>query len=189
MSHTSEVAEMSTDATSSPQETSEHRVAKLFGLEGEGWMRHSNPISVWTRFAVLPLLTLSVWSRDWIGWWCLVPVALSLIFMVVNPLLFPVPRSTRNWASKGVFGERIWAERNRVTLPDQFATSRVPTVAPAFQLVGVAVLGWGLVDLDPLVTVAGMLIVQVAKIWYIDRMALLFDDMKTRRSEYAAWEY
>ena len=123
---------MSTDATSSPQQvTSEHRVAKLFGLEGDKWMRHSNPLSVWTRFAVLPLLIVSVWSRAWIGWWCLVPVALSLIFMVVNPLLFPVPRSTRNWASKGVLGERIWAERNRVTLPDQFASSRVPMVAPA----------------------------------------------------------
>jgi hypothetical protein len=179
---------MSTEATSS-QVTGEHRVAKLFGLEGEKWMRHSNPISVWTRFAVLPLLVVSVWSRDWIGWWCLVPVALSLIFMVVNPLLFPVPRSTRNWASKGVLGERIWAERNRVTLPEQFASSRVPTVAPACQLVGLVVLVWGLVELDPLVTVAGMLVVQVAKLWYIDRMVLLFDDMKTRRPEYAAWEY
>jgi hypothetical protein len=181
---------MITDATSSPRQvTSEHRVAKLFGLEGDTWMRHSNPLSVWTRFAVLPLLIVSVWSRAWIGWWCLVPIALSLIFMVVNPLLFPLPRSTRNWASKGVFGERIWADRNRVALPDQFASSRVPVVAPAFQVVGLAVLVWGLVDLDLLVTVAGMLIVQVAKAWYIDRMVLLFDDMKTRNSEYGAWEY
>ena len=39
--------------------------------------------------------------------------------MVVNPLLFPTPRSTRNWASKGVFGERIWADRNTVELPDR----------------------------------------------------------------------
>src|SRR5919108_2649722 len=29
------------------------RVAKLFGLQGEAWMRHANPLSVWTRFAVL----------------------------------------------------------------------------------------------------------------------------------------
>jgi len=181
---------MITDASSSSQPiTSEHRVAKLFGLEGDTWMRHSNPLSVWTRFAVLPLLILSIWSRAWIGWWCLVPVALSLIFMVVNTLLFPVPRSTRNWVSKGVFGERIWADRNRVALPAQFASSRVPVVAPAFQVVGLAVLVWGLIDLDLLVTVAGMLIVQVAKAWYIDRMVLLFDDMKTRRPEYAAWEY
>ena len=49
--------------------TSEQRVAKLFGLSGDSWERHANPISVWTRFAVLPMLALSIWSRDWIGWW------------------------------------------------------------------------------------------------------------------------
>jgi hypothetical protein len=109
--------------------TSERRVASLFGLKGDNWMRHANPWSVWTRFAVLPLLILAVWSRDWIGWWSLVPLVLSLVFMVVNPLLFPTPRSTRNWASKAVFGERIWADRNTVELPEQFRTSRVPAVA------------------------------------------------------------
>jgi uncharacterized protein DUF6653 len=76
-------------------------VTKLFGLEGERWMRHANPVSVWTRFAVLPLLALAVWSREWIGWWSLAAVALVLVFMMVNPLLFPPPRSTRHWASKG----------------------------------------------------------------------------------------
>jgi Family of unknown function (DUF6653) len=46
-------------------------VNKLFGLEGDKWMRHANPVSVWTRFAVLPLMALAVWSREWIGWWSL----------------------------------------------------------------------------------------------------------------------
>jgi hypothetical protein len=30
---------------------------------------------------------------------------------------------------------------------------------------------------------------RVAKAWYIDRMVLLFEDMKARRPQYAAWEY
>ena len=110
--------------------TSEQRVAKMFGLEGEKWTRHANPVSVWTRFAVLPLLALSIWSRDWIGWWCLVPIVLSLVFMMINPLLFPKPRSTRNWASKGVFGERVWSERTTVAPPAQFtAAALTPTYA------------------------------------------------------------
>jgi hypothetical protein len=182
---------MSTPAGSSEttKVTSERRVARLFGLQGEAWMRHANPASVWTRFAVLPLLALSAWSRDWIGWWWLVPFALSLVFMVVNPLLFPEPASTRNWASKGVFGERVWADRTTVELPEQFRTSRVPAVATAVQVVGLAVLVWGLVELDLLVTLAGMVITQTAKAWYLDRMVLLFEDMKTRRAEYAGWEY
>ena len=169
--------------------TADTKLARLFGLQGDSWMRHANPLSVWTRFAVLPLLAVSIWSRDWIGWWCLVPVALSLVFMVVNPLLFPKPRSTRNWASKGVFGERIWADRNTVELPAQFKATRVANVTYAFQLVGMAVLAWGLVELDVLATVAGLVIVQCAKAWFLDRMVLLFEDMKTRNPEYAAWEY
>jgi hypothetical protein len=169
--------------------TSERRVAKLFGLEGENWMRHANPLSVWTRFAVLPLLAISIWSRDWIGWWSLVPLALSLIFMVVNPLLFPKPRSTRNWTSKAVFGERVWADRNTVELPEQFRTSRVPAVTQAIQVIGVAVLAWGLVELDLLTVVTGIVVIQTAKTWYLDRMVLLFEDMKGSRPEYATWEY
>ena len=31
--------------------TRETRIAIKFGLEGDSWMRHANPISVWTRFA------------------------------------------------------------------------------------------------------------------------------------------
>ncbi|HET7519171.1 MAG TPA: DUF6653 family protein [Actinomycetes bacterium] len=133
-------------------------VAKLFGLEGDGWMRHANPVSVWTRFAVLPLLALAIWSREWIGWWSLAAVALALVFMMVNPLLFPPARSTRNWASKGVLGERIWSDRSKV-------------------------------ELDLLAVVAGLLVTQAAKAWFIDRMVLLSDDMKARVPEYAAWDY
>jgi hypothetical protein len=168
--------------------TSEQRVAKMFGLEGENWARHANPVSVWTRFAVLPLLAVSVWSREWIGWWSLVPIVLSLVFMVVNPLLFGKPRSSRNWASKGVFGERVWAERNSVPVPAQFtAAALAPTYA--IQLLGAALLTYGLVRLDPVDTVAGLVILQTAKAWYIDRQVLLFEDMKHRHPEYARWEY
>ena len=169
--------------------TTDTKLARLFGLQGEAWMRHANPVSVWTRFAVLPLLAAAVWSRDWIGWWSLVPIALSLVFMMVNPLLFPPPRSTRNWASKGVFGERIWADRNKVALPDQFRSSPVAKVTYLFQVVGMAVLAYGLVELDLLAVASGVVIVQCAKAWFIDRMVLLFEDMKTRNPEYARWEY
>ena len=60
---------MTTPTSQRAQAASENKVAKLFGLTGENWMRHANPWSVWTRFAVPPLLAISIWSRDWIGWW------------------------------------------------------------------------------------------------------------------------
>ena len=113
-----------------PKATKERKVAQLFGLEGENWMRHANPISVWTRFSVLSLMALSIWSREWIGWYCLIPIALSVIWMMVNPLLFKEPKSTKNWASKAVLGERIYSDRTAVEIPEQFR-SRVPNVANA----------------------------------------------------------
>jgi hypothetical protein len=152
-------------------------------------MRHANPVSVWTRFAVLPLLALAVWSREWIGWWWLAAFALALGFMMVNPLLFPPPRSTRNWASKGVFGERIWTERDKVAIPAQFRGSGVNNATYAFQVVGMVVLVYGLVELDLLAVVTGVVLTQTAKAWFIDRMVLLFEDMKARNPEYARWEY
>ena len=69
-------------------------------LKGDNWLRHANPLSVWTRFAVVPLLALAIWSRDWIGWWSLAAVAAVLAFMMVNPLLFDEPRLTRSWSVK-----------------------------------------------------------------------------------------
>jgi hypothetical protein len=89
----------------------EGRVAHFFGLRGDAWMRHANPLSVWTRFSCLSLVVIAVWSRAWIGWYCLIPVAATSAWMWLNPRLFDVPASTRNWASKAVFGERIWLDR------------------------------------------------------------------------------
>jgi hypothetical protein len=164
------------------------RVARLFGLKGDAWMRHANPLSVWTRFSCLSLIALAIWSREWLGWFALVPVALSVVWLFVNPLLFRVPSSTRTWASRGVFGERIWVDREKFELPAQFR-SRAPMVANALSLVGLAFLAYGLVTLSVLPTVGGIVIVHTAKLWYIDRMVLLFEDMKQRHPEYAAWEY
>jgi len=168
--------------------TMEQRIARLFGLTGDKWMQHANAMSVWTRFAVVPLLALAIWSRAWLGWYSVIPVALALTWMMINPLFFPVPRSTRNWASKGVFGERVYAERNTVELPAQFLT-QVPNVANALSAVGLLVLAYGLVALDLPSTIAGILITSTGKAWYLDRMVLLFEDVKHRNAEYASWEY
>jgi hypothetical protein len=119
-------------------------VTKLFGLEGERWMRHANSVSVWTRFAVLPLLALAVWSRE-------------------------------------------WTDRGKAELPAQFR-SRVLPATYAIQVVGMAILVYGLVELDLLAVVSGLLITQTAKAWFIDRMVLLYEDMKARDPSYAGWE-
>lgn len=180
---------MSTSTSAPGAVTSDARLARLFGLRGETWLRHANPVSVWVRFAVLPLIALSIWSRRWIGRWSLLALGASLVFTVVEPLLFPPPRSTRNWASRGVFGERIWADRNTVDLPEQFRSTAVPNTTYAFQFAGLAALARGLAVFDVRSVVAGLLLVQCAKAWFIDRMVLLFRTMAERDPEYASWEY
>ena len=163
-------------------------VSGLFGLKGDAWMRHANPASVWTRFAVLPLLVLAIWSRTWIGWWCLLPIALLIVWLVVNPLFFDRPASTRSWASRSVFGERIWVERDSSELPASFRSS-VPNVAQAAQVVGLAGLVYGLWVFDPAAALGGLIVVDLGKCWYLDRMVLLFDAVKVTDPEIAAWEY
>ncbi len=71
-------------------------------------------------------MVLSVWSRRWIGRRSLLPLGASLVFTVVEPLLFRPPRSTRNWASRAVSGERIRADRDAVDLPKQLRSTVVP---------------------------------------------------------------
>ena len=169
--------------------TGDRRVAKAFGLEGDSWMKHANPASVWTRFTVVSLFAVAVWSRDWIGIWCLIPIGFAIAWMFVNPLLFKEPRSTRNWASRAVFGERIWVDRDKIDLPEQFRSRATSLAANGYSTIGMGLLAFGLVDLNVLATVAGILIIHGGKLWYMDRMSLLFADMKSRNGEYASWDY
>ena len=163
------------------------KVTRAFGLEGDAWMRHANPVSVWTRFAALPLLALAIWSRVWIGWLALVPVALSLVWIAVNPVFFHPPRSTRNWASRAVLGERISTDLGSGSLPEQFR-SPVTAVVTACQFAGLALMAYGLVELDLLATTAGLVVTQVAKAWFLDRAVLLFEHMKGVEP-YRSWDY
>jgi len=103
-------------------------------------------------------LVLAIWSRTWIGWWCLVPIALLVVWLVINPLFFERPASTRHWASRSVFGERIWVERERASLPASFR-STVPAVAQAIQVLGLVGLVVGLWVFDLAATLGGLAVV------------------------------
>jgi len=98
--------------------TFERKVAKAFNLTDENWMKHANPISVWTRYSVLPLIIFAFWSRVWIGWWCVFPGVISLLWLFFNPVLFQKPQSTKNWASKAVLGERVFLNRDKIAIPE-----------------------------------------------------------------------
>jgi hypothetical protein len=134
-------------------------IAGAFRMTDDAWRRHANPWSVYTRFAAIPPLILAIWSRAWIGWWCLVPLAMVAIWLWLNPHVFrPVTRPVA-WASKGVFGEEIWARR-RDAVPARHRTAFRLIAIPG--LVGIASVMWGLVALAVWPTVFGATLVRVS---------------------------
>lgn len=153
----------------------EQRMAKAFGLSGDGWARHANPWSVYTRIPGPAALAAAIWTYAWIGWWCLIPVGLVCLWLAVNPKAFPPPRSTDHWASKAVLGETFWADRKQVPVPVRHRVA--PIVLTVINTLGLPFIAWGLVVLDPWIVLFGLAVHMAGKIWFLDRMALLYDDM------------
>lgn len=157
----------------------EARLANVFGLKGQdAWRRHANPWSVYTRIPIPALLVAAIWSRTWIGWWSLLPIVVCLIWTVVNPRAFSPPRTLDSWASRSVMGETLRAERKSTPLPSRHRTA--PVVLGALSAAGLPFLIWGLVVLDPWLTLFGLAIQMLGKLWFLDRMALLYDDVSSR---------
>ncbi|EAU40860.1 hypothetical protein FP2506_18269 [Fulvimarina pelagi HTCC2506] len=158
---------------------------RLMGMDDATWARHANPISVWTRVAILPALAFAIWSRVWIGWWALIPIVLIVAFTFVNPRLFPPPASTDNWASKGTFGERVFLARRAHPIPRHH--ERMGLILSAASGLFVILLTYGLIVLDACATVFGTIGTLAAKLWFVDRMVWLFDDMKDTTPAYRGW--
>jgi hypothetical protein len=93
---------MRTEVTAPPsvERTSEQTITRLFGLTGDAWMRHANPISVWTRFSCLSVVAVAVWSREWIGWLSVVADAAAVVWMMVNPMSANAARDPRDRVSR-----------------------------------------------------------------------------------------
>ncbi|WP_017658832.1 DUF6653 family protein [Baaleninema simplex] len=165
----------------------EQRIAQTFSMSETVWQRHANPWSVWTRTTVLPLLVAAIWSRVWLGWWAMVPVALSLFWMWFNPRLFEKPASTDNWASKAVLGERVWLNRDEIPVPRHHRNA--PNVLNSISALGLPFLVWGLVVLNLWSVLLGTCLVLCGKFWFLDRMVWLYEDMKDASPDYRSWLY
>ena len=151
---------------------------KSMSMDEATWAKHANPHSVFTRFSCLPLIVLAIWSRSWLGWWCLVPLAMAILWTWLNPRFFKAPASTDNWASKGVLGERLFLNRAVEPIPSHHQT--MAYILTGMSVVGVVFLAWGLAVLDPVVTLAGLLLTVIPKVWFVDRMVWLFEDIGRR---------
>ena len=158
---------------------------RAMAMDEAAWARHANPWSVWTRVAILPLAALAIWSRVWIGGLALVPLATLIIWVWLNPRAFPPPLRTDHWAAKATFGERVLLNRAREPIPDRHR--RAAGLLSIVSALGLPPLAWGLWALDFWAVLCGLLLVLGGKLWFLDRMVWLYDDMAPKVPTYRAW--
>ena len=168
--------------------TIERKLAAAFQLNDESWMKHANPISVYTRYTVLPVLVLAIWTRAWLGWWSLLPVTLAMLWLFFNPILFDKPASTKNWASRAVMGERIYLNRDRVALPAHHQTP-LYAVLNTLSSAGLLLAIWAALSYSLSLAILGITLAYLGKSWFLDRMVWLYQDMKQTDETYQSWEY
>ena len=74
-------------------------------LKEEFWLRHSNPWSGLTRIIITPFLYLTIWYHNWVG------LSIIVLWIIINPIVFPKPKNVNSWFSKVVLGERAWLSK------------------------------------------------------------------------------
>jgi hypothetical protein len=89
--------------------------------------------------------------------------------------VFPPPLSLDHWASKAVLGETFWANRKKVPVPARHRVA--PHVLIAINILGLPFIVWGLIALNVWIVLFGLAVHMAGKNWFLDRMALLYDDI------------
>lgn len=127
-------------------------------LSEKTWERHANPWSGWTRVLTMPVLAFGLYRHNFLI------LGVAIFWMIINPLVFPKPKSVDNWMSKGVLGEqRYYGEGKKLKrdLPTLLNVINVP--------VFVAFLYFGWQEEFMSMVLAGLLTMTI-KFWFIDRM-------------------
>ena len=153
------------------------KISGAFRMSDETWKRHANPWSVWTRFAAIPLMILGIWSRVWLGWCCLVPIAAVIVWLWLNPRVFAAVETPTSWAAKGIYGERIWLNERARVPADLRAVLRLLMGVAA---IGFAILAFGLITLRVWPTIFGASLIVLSQLWRIDRFGLFFEGQRHR---------
>ncbi len=118
----------------------------------------------------MPVLAAGLYLHNW---WILGAV---IIWLFINPVIFPKPKRVDNWMSKGVLGEQLYfkdGKKMKWDLPTLLNVLNVP--------VFIAFLYFGWIQDLPAMILAGLLTMTI-KFWFIDRMARLADTDALRAS-------
>lgn len=99
-------------------------------------------------------------------------VTAILIFVWVNPRLFPAPKRTDTWGARGVLGERVWPRR-REMIPEREQREMNVLTAPSPACAVLWIAGLGTLALWAVTT--GALGMVVFKLWFVDRCVVLWE--------------
>jgi hypothetical protein len=170
----------------SASKTEKNFFTRLMSMDDATWARHANPWSVWTRVVTgIPVTFAAAWSVKPLAGWSVVIVTIAIFWLWLNPRLFPTPTKTDNWASKVTFGERVWLNRAKCSIPEHHVkwANFLSIISGIGFLTGIiaALLHF------LLPAVAGGLVSWFGKMWFCDRMVWLYEDMENATDEYASW--
>lgn len=159
---------------------------RMMSMNDDVWLRHANPISGWTRVATGPLWFVAAWSYVWIGWNALIPLFILAIWTWFNPRIFSKPMNTKAWMTKAVLGERVWLNRKAVQIRVGHERAAFVTSLVSGALVVVFLIG--LVVRDFWMAFLAWHFAIFAKLWFLDRMVWLWEEMKDQSDLYRSWE-
>ena len=132
-------------------------------LSEKTWERHANPWSGWTRVFSMPAIALGLFLHNF---WILGGV---IIWTIINPMIFPKPKSVDNWMSKGVLGEQLYyrnGKKFRSDLPTLLNILNVPV------FIAFLYFGW---QQELLAMIFSGLLTMTIKFWFIDRMVATYE--------------
>lgn len=128
-------------------------------MSEDAWSRHANPWSGATRMLAGAALLLALYRHAWKR------LGAVIVFLALNPVLFPEPERTDNWLSEGVLGERAWIADGK----PMFGT-RYPEVLNAVNVPLYCYTLYAAYRQYPVRTFVGFLVTFALKMLFVDAM-------------------
>jgi len=129
------------------------------------WARHANPKSGWSRVASMPLLMTCLYHRNWRG------LALTLAFVLVNPLLFSPPEDDGAWMTRVVYGERLWTQAEHGYLS-------YPEILNVFNGLAALYAVYAALKRRPVETALATALSMTLKLWFVAEMVHLYEESR-----------
>ena len=111
----------------------------------------------------MSLLLACIYHRNWRG------LALTLVFVLVNPVPFSPPEDDSAWMTSVVYDERLWTQEDHGHLSYPEILNVCNGVATAYAI-------YAAVEQRPAETALATALSMTLKFWFVAEMVHLYDD-------------